>query len=107
VALVNFGLLLALMRRRLGRIEGRRLTASFFRISLATLVMAAAVYLAAIAPAGYFPFYGFKLYFAQVAVGIAAAAAAFYAACRVVGVGELDEALAAVGGRFRRKRAVT
>jgi putative peptidoglycan lipid II flippase len=108
VALVNFGLLLALMRRRLGRIEGRRLTSSLLRISLATLVMAAAVYLAAIAPAGYFPFIGFKLYLAQVAIGIVAAAAVFYAACRAVGVEELNEALGALGGRFRRKtRGVT
>jgi putative peptidoglycan lipid II flippase len=103
VALVNFALLLALMRRRLGRLEGRRLALSFLRISLATLAMAAAVWLVAVAPAAHLPFSGFRLYLAQVAIGIAAAAAVFYAACRAVGVEELDEALAAIGGRFRKK----
>ena len=103
VALVNFAVLFMLMRRRLGRMEGRRLMSSFTKIAFATAAMAAAVWLAAIAPASYFPLDGFRLYLTQVVIGIAAAAAVFYAACRATGVEELDEALAAIGGRFRRK----
>lgn len=107
VALVNFALLLALMRRRLGRLEGRRLVLSLVRISLATAVMAAAVWLTAIAPAPYLLLHGFRLYLAQVAIGLSVAAAVFYLACRVIGVEELNEALAAIGGRFRRKATVS
>ena len=107
VALVNFALLLALMRRRLGRLQGRQLVLSLVRISLATAVMAAAVWLTAIAPAPYLLLHGFRLYLAQVAIGLSVAAAVFYLACRVIGVEELNEALAAIGGRFRRKATVS
>jgi len=103
VAIVNFAVLFVLMRRRLGRLEGQRLMASFMKIALATTAMAVTVWLAAIAPASYIPLDGFRLYLAQVAIGLAAAAAVFYAACRAIGVEELDEALMAIGGRFRRK----
>ncbi|HTM08081.1 MAG TPA: murein biosynthesis integral membrane protein MurJ [Verrucomicrobiae bacterium] len=107
VAIVNFVLLLALMRRRLGRLEGKRLVSSLVRISAATAVMAAAVWLTAIAPASYVRLYGFKLYLAQVAIGLTSAAAVFYAACRAIGVDEFNEALAAIGGRFRRRAAAS
>ena len=107
VALVNFALLLALMRRRLGRIEGRRLASSMIRISLATAAMAAAVWLVAIAPAGQLPFTGFKLYLAQVVLGMGTAAAVFYPACRLFRVEELNEAVAAVTSRFRKKAAAS
>jgi peptidoglycan biosynthesis protein MviN/MurJ (putative lipid II flippase) len=95
------------MRRRLGRIEGRRLVTSALRISLATAAMAAAVWLAAIAPVGHLPFIGFKLYLAQVLLGLGIAAAVFYLACRLFRVEELNEALAALTSRFRRKAAAS
>jgi hypothetical protein len=69
--------------------------------------MAAAVWLTAIAPASYVRLYGFKLYLAQVAIGLTSAAAVFYAACRAIGVDEFNEALAAIGGRFRRRAAAS
>src|SRR5262249_60730409 len=107
VALVNFALLLVLMRKRLGRIEGRQLASSTIRISLATAAMAAAVWLAAIAPAGRLPFSGFKLYLAQVVLGMGTAAAVFYPACRLFRVEELNEAVGAVTSPFRTNAAAS
>src|SRR5258706_9162282 len=46
LALVNFALLLLLMRRKIGILEGRRLARSLVKICLATALMAAAVWLA-------------------------------------------------------------
>jgi hypothetical protein len=69
--------------------------------------MAAAVWLVAIAPAGQLPFTGFKLYLAQVVLGMGTAAAVFYPACRLFRVEELNEAVAAVTSRFRKKAAAS
>jgi hypothetical protein len=45
VALVNFALLMILMRRKLGRIGGRHLSRTFGKICLASFVMAVVVWL--------------------------------------------------------------
>ncbi len=101
VALVNFLLLALLMRRRIQRLEGRRLGSTVARILAASLPMAAAAWLVS-ELAATLPMRGLALYLAQVTGGIASAALVFYSACRLFGVHELDEAIHAITGRFSR-----
>jgi putative peptidoglycan lipid II flippase len=101
VALVNFLLLALLMRRRIQRLEGRRLGSTVARILAASLLMAAAAWLVS-ELAATLPVRGLVLHLAQVTGGIASAALVFYSACRLFGVHELDEAIHAITGRFSR-----
>lgn len=101
VALVNFLLLALLMRRRIQRLEGRRLGSTVARILAASLLMAAAAWLVS-ELAATLPMRGLVLHLAQVTGGIASAALVFYSACRLFGVHELDEAMHAITGRFSR-----
>ena len=101
VALVNFLLLALLMRRRIQRLEGRRLGSTVARILAASLLMAAAAWLVS-ELAATLPMRGLALHLAQVTGGITSAVLAFYSACRLFGVHELDEAIHAITGRFSR-----
>ncbi len=103
VALVNFLLLALLMRRRIQRLEGHRLGSTVARILAASLLMAAAAWLVS-ELAATLPMRGLVLHLAQVTGGITSAALAFYSACRLFGVHELDEAIHAITGRFSRGR---
>ncbi len=100
VALVNFGLLLFFMRRKLGRIEGRHLTRTFLKICLASFVMAIIAWLVNWRLGVQLPFKGVALRVIQVPAAILAASASFYFLCRLLGVKEVAEAVSAVGGRF-------
>ena len=102
VALVNFVLLLLFMRHKLGHIEGRVLFGKVLRICAATLVMAIAAG-AANGLAGSLPLSGLALRLARVSAGMAVAALAFYWGCRLFKVGELHEAVQAIGGRLLRR----
>jgi putative peptidoglycan lipid II flippase len=103
VALVNFLLLALLMRRRIRRLEGRRLGKTVLRISAASLLMAAAAWIAS-ELATNLPLQGFALHLLQVIAGIGSAALVFYFACRALRVIELDDAINAIAGRFLRSR---
>jgi putative peptidoglycan lipid II flippase len=103
VALVNFLLLALLMRRRIRRLEGRRLGKTVLRISAASLMMAAAAWIAS-ELATNLPLQGLALHLLQVIAGIGSAALVFYFACRVLGIGELDDTIQAIAGRFLRSR---
>ena len=103
VALANFALLLVFMRRRLGRIEGRRLARSLAKIGLAAALTAAAAWLASRLIAAQLSMDGFALYLVQVAAGVASALAVFYFACRLLRVEELDDAVHAIAGRLARR----
>jgi putative peptidoglycan lipid II flippase len=101
VALVNFLLLALLMRRRIQRLEGRRLGNTVARILAASLPMAAAAWLVS-ELAATLQMRGVSLHLVQVTGGIGSAALVFYFACRLLGVEELDEAINAIAGRFSR-----
>lgn len=103
VALVNFLLLAVLIRRRLGRLGGRRLGSSMLRVCAASLPMAlTAWFISELATA--LPLQGIALESIQVIGGIGAAAIVFYVSCRFLGVEELNDAVNAVAGRFARFR---
>jgi putative peptidoglycan lipid II flippase len=98
VALVNFMLLALFMRRRLGRLEGRRLGLTVMRICAATVPMAGVAWLVdrlAVA----LPLSGLLLDFFRVLASIASAAVVFYLGCRLFRIGELDDAIHAIAGR--------
>jgi len=101
VALVNFLLLALFMRRRLGRLEGRRLGATVLRISAASLPMALTAW-AISAAVAMLPLGGFFLHLVQVSAAISCATLVFYFACRLLRVEELAEATDAIGGRLLR-----
>jgi len=101
VALVNFLLLAVFMRRRLGRLGGRRLAATVFRVIAASCGMAAGAWFAS-ELLSWLPLRGLGLHLLQVSAALALAAVIFYASCRLLGVEELDDAVNALGSRFVR-----
>jgi len=101
VALVNFLLLALFMRQRLGRLEGRQLSATVLRIGAASLPMALTAW-AISAAAAMLPLGGFLLHLVQVSAAIGCATLVFYIACRLLHVEELAEAVDAISGRFLR-----
>ncbi|HJX11794.1 MAG TPA: lipid II flippase MurJ [Candidatus Binatia bacterium] len=100
VALVNFALLMILMRRKLGRIEGRHLSRTFGKICLASFVMAIAVWLVNWQISVQLPLRGTLLRLVQVPSAIAAGTLSFYFLCRMLRVQEIDQAIGSLGGRW-------
>jgi len=92
-----------LMRRKLGRIGGRHLSQTFGKISLASFVMAIAVWLVNWQVGVQLPLKGTLLRLVQVPSAIAAGALSFYFLCRMLRVQELDEAVGSLGGRFMNR----
>jgi len=103
VALVNFLLLALFMRRRLGRLEGRRLGATVLRICAATIPMAIVAWFINDF-AGALPLQGLMLEFVRVITAIGLATVTFYLSCRLFRIEELNEAVNAIGGRLLRSR---
>jgi putative peptidoglycan lipid II flippase len=101
VALVNFLLLALFMRRRLQRLEGRKLGKTVLRICAASLPMAVTAWLIS-ELAGALPLRGLWLHLLQVIGAIGLAAVVFYFCCRWLHIEELPEAVSAVAGRFAR-----
>jgi len=101
VALFNFILLALFMRRRLGRLEGHRLAQTVVRICAATVPMAVVAWLVDRLVVA-LPLGGILLDFTRVLASIASATVIFYMACRLFRVGELDNAINAIAGRFLR-----
>ena len=100
VATVNFVVLMALLRRRIGRLEGRRLLRSGVRILIATAGMGAACAISSYLVRRWL---GETMWprMADLAVSIPLAVAVLYRLCRWLRVEELDTALAATWGRTR------
>jgi len=103
VALVNFVLLMLLMRRKLGRLEGRRLGSTVLKILLACGVMAATAWAISAGVAARFPLGGFLLHIAQVTAAIGFGGAVFYLLCKLLKVEELAEAIDTLAGPLRRR----
>jgi putative peptidoglycan lipid II flippase len=95
VALVNFFLLLALMRRRIKRVEASLLLDSLARIAGASIVMAIAAYAThrMLEPHRYF----------DVAVSMAVALIVFGVACKLLHVEEFGELLGVLGSSGKQR----
>jgi putative peptidoglycan lipid II flippase len=102
VALVNFLLLALLMRKRLGKLEGRRLGKTILLVGVAAAAMASAAWvMSEIATS--LPVNGFLLHLVQVVASLASGAIVFYLACRSLKIKELDDAVGAIGRRYFRR----
>ena len=101
VALVNFILLALFMRRRIGPLEGSRLGTTLARICVASIPTAAVAWLVS-EFCGSLPLAGIALKLVRVSAAITLAAIAFYVACRLLRIEELNEAIEAIAGRFLR-----
>ncbi len=102
VALFNFAVLLMLIRKRIGGVEGAALLRSFVKIAAASALLAAVCYasdywIRAIAGARFFAL------LMDLAISMTLGSAAFYAACRVLGVQELETAQNAIAGPLLRR----
>lgn len=105
IALFNFFALIFFMRRRIRRLEGRRILSSFARVSLASLALSAAAYFTHL---WLFRLLGGQSLAARLTdtfVPIAAGGLVFFLTARLLRIEELDQALQAVAGRFLRRRA--
>ena len=101
VAVLNCVLLYALMRRKIGGIEGRKTATAVLKILIASALMAVVCWALSRSLGSWLPanLAGRSL---QVGVSVGAGATAFYFASRLLGVHELRMALNAIGGRFFR-----
>jgi putative peptidoglycan lipid II flippase len=98
VATINFAVLIVCLRRKIRRLEGRRLYRSFSRVSASTLAMAAAC-----AASSYLLRQALGVSFfprlVDLVLSIPLGLAVLYFSCRALGVAELDLAMRALLGR--------
>jgi putative peptidoglycan lipid II flippase len=98
---INFLALLALLRKRLGRIGGRAILASLLRLVLASLAMGAVVWVVSAKLVPYRMVWVLPLRIGWVGAAVALGAVAFVAFAKLLGAPEVDEML----GALRKKRA--
>jgi putative peptidoglycan lipid II flippase len=101
-ALLNASVMLALLRRRLGGLEGRRLASVAVRALIASGVMGAAAWLASRELVARVPGETLNAQLVQVIGAIAVALVALLAAARLLGLTEFDDAARAIWRRMRR-----
>jgi putative peptidoglycan lipid II flippase len=105
VALVNFFVLVYFMRRKIKRLEGRRILSSFIRISLASAALSVTSYVTYTLLVQRLGEQGFRTHVIETFVPIAAGGLVFLVAARLLRVREMNQAVEAVMSRFRRRRA--
>jgi len=98
-AIFNAGVLLWVLRSRLGGIDGRRITSSFARIGAASLVMGAAAWATDAAIGAWMPDRTIPVLALRVAAAIGVALAVLDLAARALGAEEFREARALRPGR--------
>jgi putative peptidoglycan lipid II flippase len=103
VALVNFAALTFLMRRKIKRLEGRSIFASFVKIVAASLLMSVAAYATYYVLTNYFAGKNLLVKMIEAFVPIAAGGLTFLIAAKILGVKELNQAIDAVMRKFKRK----
>jgi putative peptidoglycan lipid II flippase len=102
VAIFSSIALFVIMRNRIGGIYGRNLWRTFSRVTVASVIMAAAVWAASYAVHAQLG----RSAWAQLgvlAVALPLGIAILYFACRALGVQELDAAIGALAGPLRRR----
>jgi putative peptidoglycan lipid II flippase len=102
VAMFGFVVLFVILRARLGGVYGRELVAGFAKVALASAAMGGAVFLASRQMERWLGV-SQMAHRADLAVSMPLGVAVFYAACRAMGVTDLDMALQAVLAPLRRR----
>jgi putative peptidoglycan lipid II flippase len=104
-ALFNASVLLWLLRRKLGGIDGRRVSLAFAKVAVAAAVMAAAAWSGERWLEGLAPGSTFVVKLIRVAASIGIGMGALALAARALRIAEFDEALRSVTARFFSSRA--
>ncbi len=102
VALVNFAVLLMLLRLKIGGVEGSALALNFVKIALAAGVMAGVCWLLS-SQVHHWMRHGFKQQMVDLMLSIPAGGAAFYAVCYWLKVPELEDAQRSVARPLLRR----
>jgi len=102
VALFGFVVLFSILRARLGGVYGRELVAGFAKVALASAAMGGAVFLSSRQMERWLGV-SQMAHRADLAVSIPLGVIVFYAACRAMGVTDLDMAFRAVLAPVRRR----
>jgi putative peptidoglycan lipid II flippase len=101
-ALFNAVVLMVLLRRSLGGIEGRRITNSLGRITAASAIMGVVCVAVDAGSMQWIPGNGLLPQIARLLLTIAASLASLAAAAHALHIREFRESVALVSGRFRR-----
>ncbi|MQA31315.1 MAG: murein biosynthesis integral membrane protein MurJ [Luteitalea sp.] len=101
-ASVNGGLSLVLLRRRLGGLQGRHLAATFTKMAIASLMMAAAVEWTADRVPMLIPGSGVASQATRLAAAVFVGLLTLGITCRLLRVAEMDDVLAEARGRLRK-----
>jgi putative peptidoglycan lipid II flippase len=104
VALINFGALAYLMRRRISRINGREILASLLKVLSASAVMSAVCYFAYRSLADLTVEKTFLVRLVEAFVPIGLGGIAFLVAAKILRIDELEKAIAAFGRRLGRNK---
>lgn len=102
VALVNFFALALILRGRIKRLNGRNIIFSFLKIAAASAVMSVAAYASYHALLGQYGSATLMLRIVEAFVPIAAGAAAFVIAAKLMRVTELEQAVGTIRRKFAR-----
>jgi putative peptidoglycan lipid II flippase len=102
VALFGFVVLFEVMRRRVGGVYGRELSAGISKVLIASLAMAAVTALSSHAMERWLGISQLAR-LADLTISIPVGLAVFYGACRALGVSELDMAIRAFSAPIRRR----
>ncbi len=102
VALLTFLILTYLMRRRIGRINGRDLIASLLKVSAASAVMSAVCYFAYHYLAGVFVEKGFVVRLAEAFIPISLGGVTFLVAAKLLRIGEVEKVTAMLRKKLGR-----
>ena len=102
VAIINALVLFWMLRNRIGGIHGRILFESVAKVSVASIVMGAAVWASSTAMKNWLGISA-KARLADLAISIPIGLVVLYAACRVVRVAELELAMKSLAGPLQRR----
>jgi putative peptidoglycan lipid II flippase len=105
VALVNFFALVYFMRRKIKRLEGRRILSSFLRISVASVALSVTCYFTYNMLVQRLGEQGFKIHLVETFIPILTGGLVFLVAARLLRVRELNQAVDSLAARFRRRAA--
>lgn len=102
VATINFLALVVLMRRKIRRIEARKIIASFVRIAAASALMSAAAWYAYIYVSGFYENKTLFVKLLEALVPVAAGVTVFFTAAKLLGVSEVNQLIRILKRRFGR-----
>ena len=102
VALVNFFALALLMRKRIGRLNGRQITMSFLKIAAASAVLSAVCYATYHFLIAQYGTSGLSIRFVEAFIPIALGGIAFIVTAKLVRVHELEQLYGSLRRRFAR-----